>query len=140
MPIIDTTQLRTKAPLPGWEGRFFSSENMTFGYYDMVAGASIHAHSHIQEEVWHVIEGELDGMVAGSRSAIGMREATERNKHRLGSPHTQERSPERDYPAKSGNRDREIAPTHRNAQSHFLARKYTSSETIMPKQSSITAR
>lgn len=60
---------------PGWYGRCFHSANMTFVYYRIDAGAAIHAHRHPQEEVWHVIEGELevtvDGqtLIASSRSA-----------------------------------------------------------------------
>jgi quercetin dioxygenase-like cupin family protein len=33
---------------------------MTFGHYVFDAGASIHEHSHPNEEVWNVIEGELE--------------------------------------------------------------------------------
>ena len=35
MPLIATRDLPIKEPLPGWKGRFFSSETMTFGYYDV---------------------------------------------------------------------------------------------------------
>ena len=60
MPFIDTKQLSVKEPLPGWKGRFLNSENMTFGYYTVAAGASIHEHFHPNEEVWHIIEGEFE--------------------------------------------------------------------------------
>jgi len=33
---------------------------MTFAYYEIDAGASLHVHSHPNEEVWHIIEGEVD--------------------------------------------------------------------------------
>jgi quercetin dioxygenase-like cupin family protein len=65
MPFIDTSHLNVKEPLPGWKGRFFNSNNMTFGYYIFPAGASIHEHSHPNEEVWHVIEGELEVSLGG---------------------------------------------------------------------------
>src|SRR5215475_3985222 len=55
MPFIDTSQLQVEEPLPGWNVRFFHSENMLFAYYAVSAGASIHEHSHPNEEVWHVI-------------------------------------------------------------------------------------
>jgi len=44
---------------------------MTFVYWDVEDGAqSIHEHEHIQEEVWHVIEGELEVTIDGvSRKA-----------------------------------------------------------------------
>ena len=71
MPLIDTSQLKVKEPLPGWKGRFFNSENMTFGYYSVEAGASIHEHSHPNEEVWHVIEGEHEVSIGGQTQVAG---------------------------------------------------------------------
>ncbi len=41
MPFVDPAALPMKEPLPGWKGRFFDSEQMTFGYYDVEAGAAI---------------------------------------------------------------------------------------------------
>ncbi len=60
MGFIDVAALPDRGPKPGWHGRFFHSEHMTFAYYDLEPGASIHLHAHANEEVWHVIEGELD--------------------------------------------------------------------------------
>ena len=71
MPFIDTRALRSEEPLPGWKGRFLHSENMTFAYYSVTAGASIHEHAHPNEEVWHVIEGELEITIAGETRGVG---------------------------------------------------------------------
>ena len=71
MPFIDTSQLNIREPLPGWEGRYFHSDSMTFGYYAIVAGASIHEHSHPNEEVWHIIKGELEVTIAGQTQVAG---------------------------------------------------------------------
>ena len=71
MPFIDTHALSPREPLPGWKGRFFSSERMTFGYYEVVAGASIHAHAHENEEVWHVLEGKLEVTIGGETRIAG---------------------------------------------------------------------
>jgi len=71
MPFIDTNQMNIKEPLPGWKGRFFNSNNMTFGYYNVEARASIHEHSHPNEEVWHVIEGELEVSIGGETEVAG---------------------------------------------------------------------
>ncbi len=65
MPIVDTTSLRTVERLPGWTGRYFHSPSMIFAHYDFVRGASIHEHFHAQEEVWEVIEGEVEITIAG---------------------------------------------------------------------------
>ncbi len=71
MPFIDTNQLKVKEPLPGWKGRYFNSDNLTFGYYNVEAGASLHEHSHPNEEVWHVIEGELAVTIDGETHVAG---------------------------------------------------------------------
>ena len=60
MPFVDTNSLRIVERLPGWYGRYFHSSNMTFAHYDFKRGASIHEHFHPQEEVYEVIEGELE--------------------------------------------------------------------------------
>jgi quercetin dioxygenase-like cupin family protein len=68
---IDTAKLPVVERRPGWHGRYFDSRSMTFGHYAFDAGATIHGHSHEQEEVWHVIEGELEVTVAGVTQKVG---------------------------------------------------------------------
>jgi quercetin dioxygenase-like cupin family protein len=65
MPFIDTNKLKVTERLPGWHGRYFQSANMTFAHYDFAKGSSIHEHFHPQEEVYEVIEGELEMTVDG---------------------------------------------------------------------------
>src|ERR1051326_6203728 len=65
MPIIETGNLKVVERLPGWKGRYFHSRNMTFAHYEFVSGASIHEHYHPQEEVYEVIEGELEITIDG---------------------------------------------------------------------------
>ena len=60
MPFLDTKSLPVVERLPGWHGRYFHSENMTFAHYDFSRGSSIHEHFHPEEEVYEVIEGELE--------------------------------------------------------------------------------
>jgi quercetin dioxygenase-like cupin family protein len=65
MPFIDTNKLKVTERLPGWHGRYFQSASMTFAHYDFAKGSSIHEHFHPQEEVYEVIEGELEMTVDG---------------------------------------------------------------------------
>ena len=65
MPFIDITQLPVRERLPGWFGRYFHSASMTFAHYEFVRGATIHEHFHPEEEVYEVIEGELEITVEG---------------------------------------------------------------------------
>ena len=71
MTFIDTNKLPTIERLPGWRGRYFNSASMTFGHYEFGAGASIHEHSHPQEEVWEILEGELEITIAGVTQRAG---------------------------------------------------------------------
>jgi len=65
MPFVDTRNLDVVERLPGWRGRYFHSPSMTFAHYDFVKGASIHEHFHPQEEVYDVVEGELEVTIDG---------------------------------------------------------------------------
>ena len=46
-------------------GRYFHSSSMTFAHYDFVRRSSIHEHFHPQEEVYEVIDGELEVTIDG---------------------------------------------------------------------------
>ena len=65
MPFVDTNSLKVIERLPGWHGRYVHSANMTFAHYDFKAGSSIHEHFHPEEEVYEVIEGELEVTIEG---------------------------------------------------------------------------
>jgi quercetin dioxygenase-like cupin family protein len=65
MHLVDTSKLDVIERLPGWHGRYFHTTNMTFAHYDFVRGASIHEHFHPQEEVYEVVEGELEITIDG---------------------------------------------------------------------------
>jgi len=67
MPIVDTSTLKLIERLPGWKGRYFHSLSMTFAHYEFAAGATIHEHFHPEEEVYEVIEGELELTIDGKR-------------------------------------------------------------------------
>lgn len=65
MPFIDISSLAVVERLPGWRGRYFHSPSMTFAHYDFKRGSTIHEHFHPQEEVYEVIEGELELTIDG---------------------------------------------------------------------------
>jgi quercetin dioxygenase-like cupin family protein len=68
---IDTGRLSPKEPRKGWLGRFFHSRNMTFPYYTVEAGDWIHEHSHPNDDVWNVIDGQLEITIAGETQVAG---------------------------------------------------------------------
>jgi quercetin dioxygenase-like cupin family protein len=71
MPILDTRQLPVIEKLPGWRGRLFHSPSLTFGHWDFSAGSSVHEHFHPQEEVWEILEGELEMTIDGAAQVVG---------------------------------------------------------------------
>ena len=79
MTFIDTNKLETIERLPGWRGRYFDSPSMTFAHYQFDAGSSIHEHSHPQEEVYEVIEGELELTIGGVTRRLGPRPCRNRS-------------------------------------------------------------
>jgi quercetin dioxygenase-like cupin family protein len=71
MPFLDTADIAPFERRPGWIGRTFHSPSMTFAHWDFRAGADIHEHGHPQEEVWQVIEGQLEVTVGGETQVAG---------------------------------------------------------------------
>jgi mannose-6-phosphate isomerase-like protein (cupin superfamily) len=70
MPFVDARELPANQRLPGWDGRVFHSPSMTFAYWEIAAGAQpLHEHHHAQEEVWHIVEGEL-AITIGSEEQV----------------------------------------------------------------------
>jgi quercetin dioxygenase-like cupin family protein len=65
MPFLDTSGLTVVERLPGWRGRYFHTQNMTFAHYEFTCGAAIHEHHHPEEEVYEVIEGSLELTIDG---------------------------------------------------------------------------
>jgi mannose-6-phosphate isomerase-like protein (cupin superfamily) len=66
MTVVDGAALAPHERLPGWIGRSFHSDHMTFAYWDIAADATpLHEHHHPQEEVWNVVEGALALTIAG---------------------------------------------------------------------------
>jgi mannose-6-phosphate isomerase-like protein (cupin superfamily) len=66
MPYLDSSDMTSNERLPGWKGRFFHSDNMSFAVYEIAADAvPLHEHHHPQEEVWNVVEGKLGVTIDG---------------------------------------------------------------------------
>ena len=72
MPFLDTNELPVRERLPGWHGRYFHTDHMTFAHYEFAAGSSIHEHFHPEEEVYEIIEGELELTIGGVTQIAGV--------------------------------------------------------------------
>lgn len=66
MAFVHEADMLKGSPLPGWSGRFFHSDNMTFARWTIDADAQdLHEHQHPNEEVWNIVDGHVTLIVDG---------------------------------------------------------------------------
>jgi len=59
MRFIDLDKINKKEILPGFEGKFIHTNNMTVVYWNIQAGSQLPEHSHHNEQITTIIEGEF---------------------------------------------------------------------------------
>jgi len=64
-------EMEEKELVSGFKVRFIHSENMTFSYWRIEAGAELPEHSHPHEQVTNVLEGEFELTVDNKRKMLG---------------------------------------------------------------------
>jgi len=69
MAFVKVSELPARHPRPGWDSRYFHSEHVTFAVTEIAAGADVHRHHHEQEEIWIVVEGDLEVSI-GDETAV----------------------------------------------------------------------
>ncbi|MBN2399279.1 MAG: cupin domain-containing protein [Candidatus Aminicenantes bacterium] len=65
MVFIDLKDIEEKEIVPGFHARFVHSQNMTFAYWRIEAGALLPSHAHPHEQVAHVSKGEFELTIDG---------------------------------------------------------------------------
>jgi quercetin dioxygenase-like cupin family protein len=70
MSFLNLGDFEEKEPVSGYKVRFVHSENMTFAYWNIEAGASLPHHSHPHEQVANVIEGKFEFTLEGETRVI----------------------------------------------------------------------
>ena len=60
MMFIAVEQLTEKEVIPGYRGRAVHTGTMTFMYWTVDAGAEMPTHTHLHEQVAHVLEGQFE--------------------------------------------------------------------------------
>ena len=59
-----------KEIVPGITGYYAHGEKLTFGYVELKKNASIPEHSHPQEQITYIIEGQLDMVIDGKPCSL----------------------------------------------------------------------
>ena len=71
MKQVNLQDLEKREIMPGFHGRMVHSDNMSFVYWDINAGALLPEHSHMHEQVVNVITGEFELVVNGESQTLG---------------------------------------------------------------------
>ena len=71
MPKIELSSINPKALIDGFQARFIHTENMTFSFVDVKVGKSLPEHSHTQEQVSIMLEGEFELTLSGEPIRFG---------------------------------------------------------------------
>jgi quercetin dioxygenase-like cupin family protein len=66
MYLQELKNIAPKEIIPGYTARFIHTNSMTFAYWDVKAGSVLKEHSHIHEQVAHVLEGKFVLTVDGA--------------------------------------------------------------------------
>jgi quercetin dioxygenase-like cupin family protein len=70
MPFIHQDSLPSKELFPGYVAKMIHTESMTIVYWTIAAGAAIPEHSHVHEQVTHVLEGTFELVVDGEARVL----------------------------------------------------------------------
>ena len=57
---FNLNKLSAKEYFTGYSGKMIHTEHMTIAFWDVEAGAEVPLHSHLHEQVMHVIEGRFE--------------------------------------------------------------------------------
>ncbi|MDB5250382.1 MAG: cupin [Segetibacter sp.] len=70
MPFVDIETLNEKEVIPGYRGRTIHTGTMTFMYWTVDEDAVMPEHSHLHEQVAHVLKGQFELTVNGEMTLL----------------------------------------------------------------------
>ncbi len=70
MSFIDLNTIEGKEVVPGFNGKFIHSDNMTLAFWTIKAGHSLPEHKHPHEQIANVIEGKIELIVREKKQIL----------------------------------------------------------------------
>ncbi len=70
MPFKKLDDIEAKEIIPGYNGKFIHTENMSIVYWDIKADYSMPEHSHPHEQVANMIEGKFELTIEGQKQIV----------------------------------------------------------------------
>ena len=71
MPFINLQEIEQREQFPGFRVRHVAAANMSIAYWDIAADSELPEHSHLNEQVLSVLEGEIEFTIAGETRVLG---------------------------------------------------------------------
>ncbi len=65
MEHFELASMPSREVAPGFHGKFVHTEHQTFAFWEIAPGSSLPLHSHPQEQVLQMLEGEFELRVGG---------------------------------------------------------------------------
>jgi quercetin dioxygenase-like cupin family protein len=65
MPFIELSTIEEREVVPGFYGKFATSENMTASFWRIEAGAALPEHTHPHEQISVVVSGQFEMVLDG---------------------------------------------------------------------------
>ncbi|MFI0847370.1 cupin domain-containing protein [Mesorhizobium sp. IMUNJ 23232] len=66
----DWDKIAAQRPIPGFVGKVMHSDSMSFVLWEISAGALLPEHSHVHEQVVHMLDGEFQLTVGSSTERL----------------------------------------------------------------------
>jgi len=70
MPFTELSHLPSKEIVPGFEGRFIHTDHVTLAYWDIKSGSILPEHSHVNEQISHILEGRFELTIEGETQIV----------------------------------------------------------------------
>jgi quercetin dioxygenase-like cupin family protein len=70
MTFLKLNNLPTNSLFSGFTGKLIHTENLTLGYWQIAKGSVLPEHSHIHEQVTHVLSGKLELTISGETQIV----------------------------------------------------------------------
>ncbi|MGB3143760.1 MAG: cupin domain-containing protein [Maribacter sp.] len=62
---LKLSNIPSKEIMPGYHGKLIHSENMSIAFWEVEKDAQVPEHSHINEQIMHVLEGDFEFTLDG---------------------------------------------------------------------------
>lgn len=62
---LNLSNIQPKEIIPGYHGKLIHTENMSIAFWDVEKGAKVPEHSHMNEQIMHVLEGKFEFTLNG---------------------------------------------------------------------------